>query len=85
MQRRKDDVMHRDSKTRRYTSAVIRERELRQPKHTDPESLRRFREKPYQLKYMEKLKQMREMENDRGRDLPGVPAGEGTRGDNSIS
>lgn len=54
--------MHRDSKTRRYTSAEIRERELRQPKHTDPESLRRFREKPYQLKYMEKL---RGMENDR--------------------
>lgn len=24
MQRRKDDVMHRDSKTRRYTSAVIK-------------------------------------------------------------
>ena len=63
--------MHRDSKTRRNALNEIRERELRQPKHMDPESLKRFREKPYQLQYMEKLKQLREMENDRGRDLSG--------------
>ena len=52
--------MHRDSKTRRNALNEIRERELRQPKHTDPEALKRFREKPYQLQYMEKLKQRRE-------------------------
>ena len=69
--------MHRDSKTRRNVLYEIRERELRQPKHTNPEALKRFREKPYQLQYMEKLKQLREMENHRGRDLPGIPTGEG--------
>lgn len=52
--------MHKDHKHKRAAVLEIQEREFRQPKKVDDSVLKRFREKPYQLEYAEKMRKLRE-------------------------
>lgn len=52
--------MHKDHKHKRAAVLEIQEREFRQPKKVDKATLERFRAKPYQLEYVEKLRKLRE-------------------------
>ena len=48
-------MTHRDSKERKSIRMAACNRTFRQPKYNDEKSLQQFREKPYQLQYLEKL------------------------------
>ncbi len=52
--------MHKDHKHKRAAVLEIQEREFRQPKTVDKRAIDRFRAKPYQLEYAEKLRKLRE-------------------------
>ncbi len=52
--------MNKDWKQRRASAEEIRRRNLGEEKHVDPKALEKFRQRPYQLIYMEKMTQIRE-------------------------
>lgn len=52
--------MHKDHKQKKAAVVEIQAREFRQPKKVDKATLERFRAKPYQLEYVEKLRKLRE-------------------------
>lgn len=52
--------MHKDHKQKRAAVIEIQDRELSQPKRVDQRALEKFRAKPYQLEYAEKLRKLRE-------------------------
>ena len=52
--------MNKDWKQRQASAEEIRRRNLGEEKHVDPKALEKFRQRPYQLIYMEKMRQIRE-------------------------
>lgn len=52
--------MHKDHKHKKAAVLEIQEREFRQPKEVAKAALDRFRAKPYQLEYAEKLRKLRD-------------------------
>ena len=54
--------MHRDWKQRRASAEWRKIRKMIDEKHVDPKALERFRQKPYQQIYAEKMRRNKERE-----------------------
>lgn len=66
----KGGSMNKDWKQRRASAEEIRRRNLGEEKRVDPKALEKFHQRPYQLIYMEKMRQIRE-EDTSNRSIKG--------------
>lgn len=50
------DIIHKDHKLKRAARVEMQEREFRTEKHVRKEALEKFKEKPFQQRYAERLR-----------------------------